>query len=91
MKIKIVGIGKCGIRIAYDVFAHTRDLPSAYQIRIETNKNPYAVILNNLGVLESARKASSKMRKLFRDLMFDLNGVTRFVQEPDYVTIESDS
>jgi hypothetical protein len=38
MKIKILGVGKCGSRLCYDFFAQIRNLPSSYEIRAAQNK-----------------------------------------------------
>jgi hypothetical protein len=35
MKIKLIGVGKCGSRLCYDFFAQIRGLPTAYEIRAE--------------------------------------------------------
>lgn len=35
MRIKLLGVGKCGSRLCYDFFAQIRGLPSSYEIRAE--------------------------------------------------------
>lgn len=41
MKIKILGVGKCGSRLCYDFFAQIRNLPSSYKIRALQNMPGY--------------------------------------------------
>ena len=77
MQIKMVGIGKCGVRIAYDLFAYTRNLRTSYEIRLN---NPERAIVRTLRTFRAAIKA-----------LVDAHGLYRIAQEPVYVTIDSDS
>ena len=90
MRIKINGIGKCGVRIAYDLFAYTNDFPSAYEIRIDSPSGSLKNII-------SLTKDSPLGRQLFsirasvKRLLSDDSGLYRIHEKPVYVTIDSDS
>ena len=78
MKIKMVGIGKCGVRIAYDLFAYTRDLRSSYEIRLNIKENS---IVGKFRQLRAAITA----------FLAEPHGFYRIAQEPIYIAIDSDS
>ena len=86
MKVKICGIGKCGVRIAYDLFAFTLDISSSYEIRIEKPKSKANQFLQKAGL--SPRKAKQAF-KTFLD-RFRADPLYRISEPPLYVTIDSD-
>ena len=92
MKIKIVGIGKCGVRVAYDFFAYTDDFPSSYEIRIETNEGAFSQILDKLTNLDvtSVQRHIMRLRAKFKELKNDISGLYRIAEKPHYATIDSD-
>ena len=92
MQIKIVGIGKCGIRIAYDLFAYSKGLPSAYQIRLDVPQSKVNDALARLGLpRDEVRKKLSLFRAGVKNLIGEFNGLYRIAERPLYVTIDSDS
>ena len=92
MQIKIAGIGKCGIRIAYDLFAYSKGLPSAYQIRLDVPQSKVNDALASLGLpRDDVRKKLSLLRASMRNLIGEFNGLYRIAEGPIYVTIDSDS
>ena len=79
MKVKICGIGKCGVRIAYDFFAYIEDINSSYEIRIGRSKS----------LLDIALKEA---RRILRGISqkFQANQLSRISEDPKFVTIDSD-
>ena len=73
MKLKLNGIGKCGVRLAYDLFAYTHDIPTSYEIRLD------------------AKRRESLIQSVMEKLFAAPNGMFRIAEEPEYVTIDSDS
>ena len=88
MRVKITGIGKCGVRVAYDFFAYTKNLASAYEIRLGKAQNVLSKVLSDFGLQTSPIKI---FRQNFKKLLDDFKGLYRIAEQPDYVTIESDS
>ena len=86
MRVKICGIGKCGVRIAYDLFAFTLDISSSYEIRIGKPKSKASQFLNNIGL--SPSKAKQAFKTLFS--AFRADAMYRISEIPLYVTIDSD-
>ena len=78
MQIKMVGIGKCGVRIAYDLFAYTRDLRSSYEIRLNIRERAIA-------------RKFRQLRAAIRGFLAEAHGFYRIAQEPIYIAIDSDS
>ena len=93
MKIKIVGIGKCGVRIAYDFFAYTSGIPSAYEIRLNRSENSgLSKGLADIGLpVELVKKPIEALRSALRNLAGEFKSVYRIAERPEYVTIDSDS
>jgi len=92
MQIKVAGIGKCGIRIAYDLFAYSKGLPSAYQIRLDVPQSKVNDALARMGLpRDEVRKKLSLFRASVRNLVGEFNGLYRIAEGPIYVTIDSDS
>ena len=78
MQVKMVGIGKCGVRIAYDLFAYTKELSSSYEIRVNTGET---------GVARKLRLIHAQISGFFAGA----HGIYRIAQEPTYIAIDSDS
>lgn len=92
MQVKLVGIGKCGIRVAYDLFAYTTGLPSAYEIRLDSTSNSDTGVLATIGLRrEAIRQRIAPFKAALNDLLRELNGLYRIAETPQYVTIDSDS
>ena len=87
MRVKITGIGKCGIRVAYDFFAYTQDLPSAYEIRLSTHSGRLSKVFDAIGL---GPGSIQKFRRVFKRLIDDFSTLYRIAELPEYVTIESD-
>lgn len=86
MKVKICGIGKCGVRIAYDFFAYTLDISSSYQIRIGIPKSKMKTFIKKVGFdLSAAKRAFSNFVKTFK-----AHQLYRISEFPLFVTIDSD-
>lgn len=80
MKVKICGIGKCGVRIAYDFFAYTNEgISSSYEIRIGMPKS-------------SLDEALKRARRVLRGISqkFRADQLSRIRESPEFVTIDSD-
>lgn len=79
MRVKICGIGKCGVRIAYDFFAYTKGISSSYEIRIGIPKS-------------SLDKALKEARRILRGISqkFQADQLSRISEDPKFVTIDSD-
>ena len=75
MKVKICGIGKCGVRIAYDFFAYTENISSSYEIRVG---RPNGLLANALNTI----------RNFYQN--FRANQLYRVCEYPEFVTIDSD-
>ena len=86
MKVKICGIGKCGVRIAYDFFAFTLDINSSYEIRVGKPKSKANEFLNNIGL------SPGKAKQFFKTFLstFRADTMYRISERPLYVTIDSD-
>ena len=41
MKVKVIGIGKCGSRITYDLFAFVEGLPTSYELRTVSSSKAF--------------------------------------------------
>ena len=92
MQIKMVGIGKCGIRVAYDLFAYTSGLPSAYEIRLTVAPANESAGLAGFGLSgEAIRRRMDPLRAAISKLVREFNGLYRIAETPFYVTIDSDS
>ena len=91
MKVKIVGIGKCGIRIAYDLFAYTRGVPSAYEIRLEISESRPIARRSARYCPGNLKKKLDPLRAWLKQLANDFNALYRIAEAPEYVTIDSDS
>ena len=90
MRIKIIGIGKCGVRIAYDLFAYTNDFPSAYEIRVDSPSGSLKNLFSLSRDSPLGRHISS-IRASIKRLVSDDSGLYRIHDRPAYVTIDSDS
>ena len=89
MKVKICGIGKCGVRIAYDFFAYTEGISSSYEIRIGRPTSPSAKVLKKFGVNpDKAGKVLREIVNIFQN--FRANQLYRISEFPEFVTIDSD-
>lgn len=89
MKVKICGIGKCGVRIAYDFFAYTEGISSSYEIRIGRPTSPSAKVLKKIGV--NPDKAGMVLREIVNIFQnFRANQLYRISEFPEFVTIDSD-
>lgn len=89
MKVKICGIGKCGVRIAYDFFAYTKGISSSYEIRIGIPTSPSAEVLKKFGV--NPDKAGMVLREIVNIFQkFRANQLYRVREYPSFVTIDSD-
>ena len=86
MRVKICGIGKCGVRIAYDLFAYTLDIRSSYEIRIGVPKSSLARTLEKIGL--SPSQAKKRLKTFVKT--FSGNTLYRISEIPLYVTIDSD-
>ncbi len=92
MQVKIVGVGKCGVRIAYDFFAYTEDFPSSYEIRLGANEGALYQILGRLTKIDAnaVRQRVMRFHAKFKALKNDVNGLYRIAENPQYATIDSD-
>lgn len=92
MQVKIVGIGKCGVRIAYDFFAYTGDFPSSYEIRLSVNEGALSEMLEGFIKIDatSVSRRVMRFRAKLKALKNDINGLYRIAENPQYATIDSD-
>ena len=91
MRVKIIGIGKCGVRIAYDFFAYTRDFPLSYEIRLHEKQGSLSHSLKKVGIKSVAvERRIVQFKAAYRALINDINGFYRIAENPLYATIESD-
>lgn len=92
MKIKIIGIGKCGSRVAYDLFAYTTDIQSAYEIRLERPESKLKALLAQMGMSHKlVDKMASRIRVAMKAIIEEVSGLYRIAEQPFYVTIDSDT
>ena len=92
MRLKIVGIGKCGIRIAYDFFAHNSGLSSAYEIRLKQKDGKAHRFAQRLGinpVLQKIEQLRIAGQQFIQELK--LMNQSKVAESPLYATIDSDS
>ncbi len=89
MRVKICGIGKCGVRIAYDFFAYIEDISSSYEIRIGIPESPLAKALKAIGL--DPNRVIKELREIsVVPEVFRANRLYRICEYPRFVTIDSD-
>lgn len=87
MKLKFMGVGKCGIRIVYDFFALDHSLPSAFEIRAKHSNSVLKKFLSE-DMQKKALDFRSKLHSMVKDLRLSESLTPH---ETLYVTVDSDS
>lgn len=82
MQIKIIGAGKCGARLTYDLFAFSRGLRSAYEIQIHQRRSSLSKALHEAKWVMAT--IANQIRTEFG------NNAMMMADEPDYIIIDSD-
>ena len=92
MRVKITGIGKCGVRIAYDLFAYTNEFPSAYEIRLRDDEGGiYEKFMKKAGINTTyIDEHITAFRAQIKSVINDLSGEYRIKENPVYAIIDSD-
>ena len=83
MRSKVIGLGKCGSRLAYDLFAYVKGIPPSYNIRVRERGRDF------WEWLERFRASMLEKWKTWIGMGGDL-GDSLIADFPNFVTVDSD-